>query len=145
MIVVDTNLLDVLIRRDDRSERLARRLATATSEHPVATTIVNIQEKVDGWLSRIKAHNAKPLEQPQYYAKLHDLTDFFSGWRILPFDQAAAAEFVRLRKQSLGVKPMDLRIASIALLHRALVVTQDWDDFQRVPGLRVEDWFPYSE
>lgn len=145
MIVVDTNLLDVLIRRDDRADRLARRLALATIEHPVTTTIVNIQEKVDGWLSRIKAHSTKPLEQPRYYARLHDLTDFFSGWRILPFDDAAATESVRLRKLSLGVKPMDLRIASIALLHDALVVTQDLDDFRRVPGLRVEDWFPDSE
>ena len=35
---------------------------------------------------------------------------------------------------------MDLRIASIALTHDALIITRNLSDFNKVPGLRCEDW-----
>jgi len=35
---------------------------------------------------------------------------------------------------------MDLKIASIALVHNALVLSANLQDFQKVPGLRVENW-----
>jgi tRNA(fMet)-specific endonuclease VapC len=35
---------------------------------------------------------------------------------------------------------MDLKIACIALVHGALVLSANLQDFQKVPGLRVENW-----
>jgi tRNA(fMet)-specific endonuclease VapC len=35
---------------------------------------------------------------------------------------------------------MDLRIASIALATNATLLSRNLRDFQRVPGLTVEDW-----
>ncbi len=35
---------------------------------------------------------------------------------------------------------MDLRIASIALEFDATVLTRNFADFKRIPGLRVENW-----
>ena len=40
----------------------------------------------------------------------------------------------------LNVRANDLRIAAIALENSAIVVSRNLRDFQRVPGLQVEDW-----
>ncbi len=63
-------------------------------------------------------------------------------FQIVPFEDAAAAEFDRLR-QIKGLKKIgraDLLIASIALANRATLVTRNLKDFQKVPGLQVENW-----
>jgi len=39
-----------------------------------------------------------------------------------------------------GVRPMDLRIASIVLENGATPVTRNVRDFSRVPELSFEDW-----
>jgi tRNA(fMet)-specific endonuclease VapC len=35
---------------------------------------------------------------------------------------------------------MDLKIAAIALVHDALLLSANLRDFRKVPGLRVESW-----
>jgi predicted nucleic acid-binding protein len=35
---------------------------------------------------------------------------------------------------------MDLRIASIALVEGATVLTANASDFEKVPGLTIDDW-----
>jgi tRNA(fMet)-specific endonuclease VapC len=53
-----------------------------------------------------------------------------------------AVEFEKLR-QNTNLKKIgrgDLQIASIALAHRATLVTRILKDFQQIPGLQVENW-----
>jgi hypothetical protein len=59
---------------------------------------------------------------------------------ILPFDVLAADKFNSRRAQQVRVSTMDLKIASIALVHDATLLTSNVRNFERVPGLRVEDW-----
>jgi tRNA(fMet)-specific endonuclease VapC len=61
---------------------------------------------------------------------------------VVPFDDAAIAEFDRL----LGTKGLkkigrgDLMIASIALVTKATLITRNLKDFRKIPGLQLENW-----
>ena len=48
--------------------------------------------------------------------------------------------FETLKAMRLNVGANDLRIAAIALENDATVVTRNTRDFERVPGLRIENW-----
>jgi tRNA(fMet)-specific endonuclease VapC len=54
----------------------------------------------------------------------------------------ARLEFDRLRqnKRLKKIGRGDLLIASIALAHRATLVTRNVRDFRQIPGLQVENW-----
>jgi len=45
-----------------------------------------------------------------------------------------------LEKKGQIIEPYDLLIASHALSKGLILVTNNLDEFQRVPGLSVEDW-----
>jgi len=68
------------------------------------------------------------------------LFDFYQEFEIVPFDGAAARQFEELCKQNLRIGTRDLKIASTALVNRALLLSANRIDFEQVPGLRVENW-----
>ena len=63
---------------------------------------------------------------------------------VLEFDSRCAIEFGRvngqLLLQGITVDPVDLMIASVALVHDLTLVTHNMRDFERIPGLRLDDW-----
>jgi tRNA(fMet)-specific endonuclease VapC len=59
---------------------------------------------------------------------------------VLTYTKADMARFRELKALRLNVGPNDLRIAAIALGYGAMVVTRNMRDFERIPGLRCEDW-----
>jgi tRNA(fMet)-specific endonuclease VapC len=61
---------------------------------------------------------------------------------ILPFDSAVARRHAELRYalRSQPIGPADLIIASTAVTYGLVVVTGNWREFARVPGLKVENW-----
>lgn len=63
---------------------------------------------------------------------------------ILDVDKPCAIEFGRLNGQLLRVgitiNPVDLMIATVALVHDLTLVTHNARDFRQIPGLRLEDW-----
>lgn len=61
----------------------------------------------------------------------------------MDFQQLAADHFVTLRKSGIRVGTMDLKIASIALANDALLLSANLIDFERVPGLRLENWLKH--
>ena len=59
---------------------------------------------------------------------------------VLDFDEEAAQEFQRLRKLHRRMGTADLKIAAIASVKRATVLTRNTRDFKQVAGLSVENW-----
>ena len=70
--------------------------------------------------------------------------DLLRPYRSLPFDDDAAFHHahIRVHLDRLGtpIGPYDLLIAAIARSRGLTVVTHNTGEFNRVPGLAVEDW-----
>lgn len=62
----------------------------------------------------------------------------------LDFDDDCARRFgqsrAELLRRGVGVSPVDLLIASVALVYDLTLVTNNTADFRNIPGLRLEDW-----
>jgi tRNA(fMet)-specific endonuclease VapC len=67
---------------------------------------------------------------------------FVEPFEVIPFDRAAAEAHGRLRfaMRSQPIGERDLLIAATALAHGLAVVTANVREFDRVPGLVVEEW-----
>jgi tRNA(fMet)-specific endonuclease VapC len=103
------------------------------------TSIVTFHEVMNGWLKYI----ASPKSQQNVvkaYARFEALLAAFSASELLPFSEKAGDEFARLRSKGCRIGLMDLRIASIAITHGMIIVTRNTVDFERVPGVELQDW-----
>ena len=138
MILLDTDHINVLQAMAPEAATLRRSMA-ASEDQDFATTAITIEEQMRGWLAVIHRSNDVHFQVPAY-ERLVGLFVFFSRWQIVHFDEAAADEFKRLRQQRVRIGTMDLKIASIALANRCLLLSANLRHFEQVPKLRVENW-----
>ncbi len=72
------------------------------------------------------------------------LEAFFSAITTLPFTladaQAAATVRADLKARGTPIGPYDVLIGATALARGLTIVTNNVDEFERIGGLRVEDW-----
>lgn len=127
----DTDVLSAVLRRDPPLH-LIRRIAQV----PVArqfTTSITLGELLYGALKR---------PRPGLMERVRDIV--LRAAEILPFDEAAAEYYgslrVDLERQGRRLPEPDLRIASIALSRKLVLVTDNVRHFARVPDLAVENW-----
>jgi tRNA(fMet)-specific endonuclease VapC len=78
-------------------------------------------------------------------AKLHELIDAFTAnIVVVPFDEAAVLEFGRIGADLAGrgtpIGEFDVLLAAHAVSTKAVLVTNNERHFERVRGLRVENW-----
>lgn len=70
--------------------------------------------------------------------------EFIEDFIILPFDEACAYEFGKIRgyfiQNGIAIETADLVIAATALVHDLTLVTHNTSDFCNIPNLRLEDW-----
>jgi tRNA(fMet)-specific endonuclease VapC len=139
MILLDTDHLTILkYPANARCQALLQRMQ-ASPDQQIGTTIISVEEQWRGWFALVARHrNVRRQVKP--YEELVALHEFLSGWTIVPFDDAAADRFEKLRSGRLRIGSMDLKIASIALVHDALLLSANLEDFEQVRGLRVDNW-----
>lgn len=137
MVVLDTNHLVELGYHSIVSQRLTERLEA--SGEPAFATIISAEEQLRGWMAELH-RVSDPRRQIALYRKLRERIEFYERWSVLDWDEDAAAIFARLRSERVRIGTQDLKIASIVLSHDATLLTRNLVDFQKVPGLRAENW-----
>ena len=126
MMVADTDvLIDFLEGRSPAADRVALEL----DRGQLRTTVVSRFELLAG---------AKTAPQQKLVGEL------LAALPALPLDDPAAdraAEVRRgLERDGAGIGMADSLIAGIVLLHDGILLTRNRRHFERVPGLRVENW-----
>ena len=138
MIILDTDHVNALQSEESLESALVVKMGRS-SDRDFTTTVITLEEQMRGWLALI--HRLKDVHQQiPAYQHLVALFSFFDRWKILPFDERAADEFTKLREQKVRLGTMDLKIAAVALVNDALLLTANLRDFERIPRLRIENW-----
>jgi len=136
MMVLDTDIVTLLFANH---VRVTERYRAATEE--VVIAIISRIETLQGrFATLLKAADGVELQRGQ--ERLDRAERDLAAFRVLRVDQATAAEFDRLRqnKKLKRIRRGDLLIGSIALAHRATLVTRNLKHFRQIPGLQVENW-----
>jgi tRNA(fMet)-specific endonuclease VapC len=132
MFLLDTNICIFLLNQSQGHDNIIRRM-DGRDRGEVGISGITVAELHFGVAaSGRRADNAARLER------------FLAEFEVLPFDHVAARAYGRaraeLRAEGTPIGPMDMLIAGHALGLSATVVTNNVAEFQRVSGLRVEDW-----
>ena len=138
MLIMDTDHLSLVDKDTMAAFNIGRRLAAVPAEE-VAVSIITYEEQMRGWLSYVaRADNS--VRQVESYQKLRLFVERFRRIPLIDDDTAASVEFQRLRQERVRIGTMDLKIAATCLAHDATLLTRNLSDFNKVPGLRAEDW-----
>jgi tRNA(fMet)-specific endonuclease VapC len=138
VIILDTDVFSLLqAGTSQEAARMAPRVLAEKDE--IAVTIVTYEEQMRGWLSFLA--KAKNEERRIFaYGRLKEMLDDFARVRVIAYDQVASFHYTRLVKAKLRLSAMDLKIAAVALAHSATLVTRNTRDFEKVIGLKIQDW-----
>ncbi|MGB3298469.1 MAG: type II toxin-antitoxin system VapC family toxin [Phormidesmis sp.] len=138
MYIFDTDHLTVLQRGGIGATQLRKNLRERKIDR-ITTSIISCEEQFQGWLNFIKRQES-PERQALGYVELKRQLENYCTMNIMNFDRQASEEFQRLRKQYRRIGTMDLKIASIAVMNKATVLTRNISDFGRISVLQIENW-----
>jgi tRNA(fMet)-specific endonuclease VapC len=114
--ILDTDLLSILFRNERPAADCLRARLKVVPPSDISTTIVNFQERIQGWMAILNKART-PDQILDAYEQLFLTLEEFRSYSVLPFD-----------------------ITCIALSRGATLLTRNLRDFRQVPGLTVEDW-----
>ena len=130
MYLLDTNICIYVMK--NKPEKVSKRMKEHNPDELCISTITLAELKHGVNKSASKEKNESILE------------DFLEVIEILPFDVSAAEEYgkicAHLQKQGTPIGTMDMLIAAHALSKSLTIVTNNVREFERVPGLVIENW-----
>ncbi|MBQ6986928.1 MAG: type II toxin-antitoxin system VapC family toxin [Oscillibacter sp.] len=128
--MLDTNICIYAIKK--RPPEVLRRLKD-NMEHGLFVSAITLGELRHG-----VENSASPAKNGRA------LLQFLTILEVLPFDAAAAMEYGKVRaflqKQGTPIGPLDTLIAAHAKAEGMTLVTNNVREFERVPGLQIENW-----
>ena len=130
MYLLDTNIVSYWMRGD---LRLIQKIKRYSPSELSLSTIT---------LAEIYYGIAKsPVKKKERRLKIKRIK---SQLEIYPFNESAALKYGEIRaaleRQGQVISERDLQIAAIALSKKLCVVTHNTKEFDRIAGLKVEDW-----
>ena len=131
--LLDTN---ILIAMSKQRPGLADRLEGIPADAVLLSAVVVAEIEYGIAKSRRRQHNRRVFDA------------LVSGFRVLPFDAAAARLYgpirAELEKRGRLIGPYDLMIAAHAKSIDAVLVTDNTREFARVDGLKTANWLGTS-
>lgn len=127
--LLDTNI--VIYTMKNRPQEVKRRFQRHEGQMGIST--VTLGELVFG------AQYSQQVER-----NLADIESMSARLELLPFDDKAAYHFGQIRatlyRTGQPIGPYDMMIAGQARAYGLVLVTNNVKEFERVPGLLLEDW-----
>lgn len=112
---------------------------SAIDPKDIAITIVTFEEQMYGRLNRIRRATSGE-ERISAYASLRKTINYLTDFELLDFDRNAENYYREFLQQKIRVGTQDLLIAAIAISTSSILLTRNRRDFEKIPGLRFEDW-----
>jgi tRNA(fMet)-specific endonuclease VapC len=136
--LLDTDHVSLL----ERGDWLVSQRFQQVSQETVATSVITLEEQIQGWFNEIRkaSAGAQPRRLKIAYRSLSRTIQYLSQFQHFDFDEAAYDRWRTLRQQGVRIGTQDLRIAAIALNHSCILVTRNQQDFAQVPDLQIENW-----
>ncbi len=133
--LLDTDHISLAQRK--HPQVMAKILAIPAEQ--LMVSIVTVQEQMRGRLAQVQ--EAKSVTELSFaYKLLHQTISFYNTIAIADFNDQTGTILKNLLEQRIRIGTQDLRIASITLSLKAILVTRNQRDFEKVPGLQLEDW-----
>jgi tRNA(fMet)-specific endonuclease VapC len=135
LYVLDTDILTLL---QEHHPTVFQRVCAQPPDE-VAITVISVEEQLTGWYTQLRRARRRDL-LAQVYERLALNVRFLGRLPILSYSEAAILRYEALHALRLNVASQDLRIAAITLEHQGILVTRNVQDFQRIPGLTIDNW-----
>lgn len=113
-------------------ESIKTKILTTPPSAIAIPSIVKAELLLGAYKSKNKTVNIEKVEQ------------FLEPFEIIPFVDMMTYVYAEIRNstESVGINigPNDLFIASIVKFHEGVVVTNNVKEFERIDGLRIDNW-----